>query len=618
MNQEDIDNRFKRIENMLEILLKQNNTGQDNNTTQQTEMQPREGGMIFYGRGRGPTRYNNPHPDNHARQNTSRHNTPRDSYTHRTSGTRWRSGTRNGRMSEFPRPRDSSYRGRRPHPYQQQNPRTARDHGPQANTTDNEFSVLCKKFFQRVQLQRASNIWTQLPRTLADRIDELVDSIRLPMPDDTILTDGLLELKNSFKSATTALAQDHLQRKQIEVDTQVKQMNGSRKVEATNIARSYIRSQFGRKISYEESEKWLQEGLELVGTEHNHATNFDMESEFPPIQAETQQRPNKRRIDTRTPPTETSNRFEALPVEMTTTEEIEETPETIGTQINKRAKVATPTNRRPPVVVMQLPEDSSNDLPAPPAPRSPTLLNNTPTVSTSQTEQTAALEDPLNQSIVSDPGTLRSTERHEQIPTGDKRLSLTPPTVCKPIIHQSTNKLEWNLTMPMRDTKIFVIADSNFRNITSLPTSWEIHVFPGMKLEQAIQLVNSINIGPHHIDHILVSVGINNRNYSPVSSNAELGKLYAALSRGNYKGHFLGVSIPRSLPKNEQSNLLSLNQSAARKFQPYYIQPLLQDQVSVSPTDKFQIHYDIETLVKISSKINAYFLRIQRLLTGTQ
>ena len=158
-----------------------------------------------------------------------------------------------------------------------------------------------------------------------------------------------------------------------------------------------------------------------------------------------------------------------------------------------------------------------------------------------------------------------------------------------------------------------MIADSNFRNAVHLPRNWDVHVYPGMKLEHAIKIVGLINNQPHQqLQQVIVSVGINNRSSAHRNNNSELSKLYSALTKGQYKGFYLGVSIPSTLYAGEAEILRNLNSAASIKFLTGFIAPLATNQVSVSPSDTTGIHYDNETLKKICDKLTAHFLRVNQ------
>ena len=188
-------------------------------------------------------------------------------------------------------------------------------------------------------------------------------------------------------------------------------------------------------------------------------------------------------------------------------------------------------------------------------------------------------------------------------------------TGTKPIIHTDKFKKDWSLNVKP-GTKTVVIADSNFRNATELPQDWEVHVYPGMNLVHASDLVNaSSSLLNHNLRHILISAGINNRDWSFVNAKTDLNKLACALAKTGKSCHFLGISIPPGLPHTERSTLEQINDHAKRRFEKLFINPL--EKVSVSVSDsKYGIHYDQATINNICNKIMNHFLCLPSSRTG--
>lgn len=489
--------------------------------------------------------------------------------------------------------------------------------------------------------------------------------VKPPMPDDQY-KGRQEEVKNSIKSSITALVQEHLMNRESEVKTELKQQRPAHIDEATVGARRLLLRQFGRRLPQEQRERMLNNGIRLVGTSPA-LTTIDPQA-FPALPTQTAAttlpqyapcgtpalgtgRQNKRSASNRSPEDEPNNRFEVL-MENETTEPVQEVePERPSEPAleNKRSKTLPVSPRRPNVVVMALSDNDDDDitllkttLHASTPPSNPTLVERPtthttqsapdysmtaakpplprlpmPTKPTAHTTDRAANSDhlqteaeALDQTINSDPGT--TDEGTGETSTGAHRLSLTQTTASRPIIHESNgNKSTWSLR-PQLHTTMIVIADSNLKRAVTLPGNWEVHVFPGMKLEHATRMVNQLNNQVTRLKHVVISVGINNRACAYTTNNIELGKLNSALGRGPYAGHFLGVSIPPTLSRSETENLRGINSAASNKFLGRFIAPLPSQQVSVIPTDVTGIHYDDETVKKICDKLTAPFLRKMR------
>jgi hypothetical protein len=154
-----------------------------------------------------------------------------------------------------------------------------------------------------------------------------------------------------------------------------------------------------------------------------------------------------------------------------------------------------------------------------------------------------------------------------------------------------------------------VIADSNFRLATELPADWEVHVYPGMQLNHLHNLIESSKLrGYRNLKNIIVSVGINNRSWSFTSVLVDINKVYVSLQKTGRTAHFVGISTPPGLLDVEKDTIRKINEQAKHRFGQFYIPALAPNEVSVSPTDKYKIHYDYDTVAKICREILNHFL----------
>jgi hypothetical protein len=111
-----------------------------------------------------------------------------------------------------------------------------------------------------------------------------------------------------------------------------------------------------------------------------------------------------------------------------------------------------------------------------------------------------------------------------------------------------------------------------------------------------------------NLKHIIVHVGINNRSWSFKGALVDVNKVYVSLERTGRTAHFVGISTPPGLPDGEKDTLQKINEQAKHRFGRFYIAALAPNEVSVSPTDRYKIHYDCDTVAKICGGIVNHFL----------
>lgn len=491
----------------------------------------------------------------------------------------------------------------------------------QVRSNNPQFPELTKRLFQYVQLRRSLDIWSNIPKTLNKQINELYDNICPPMPD-TVFKELKEKAKNDLKSNMTAIMQEHVTSKMQGVDSALKNFPRTDTERATKIAATYLRKHFGRKINNDWMLQLLNEASELIGInlEGDRAQRRDTRTEITmsvnetrPEETETQsnhqieinkevaqqsETHRKRQFTEISPAIPLRNFYANLSEDdEEDNDEAEECDNECPITNKKRDKKATPKQKNNHVVATN--------------PTEPTTCINTAAVGISREETPTAEKTSTehNRSTHSEPEEMREQEYRSD---NTRRLSLSLQEPSKPIIHDKTNKSVWRIN-PSNRTKTMVIADSNFRWATKLPSHWEIHVFPGMNLENATKLINNSNLDRQTtLRDIIISVGINNRNCAPVTVNCDMGKLYATLSKTGKNIYFNGVSIPQELNARETEALKDLNQKAHKRFQQRYIYPLDSHEVCVNPSDIHRIHYDAVTIGKICQNISAYFLRVTK------
>lgn len=505
-----------------------------------------------------------------------------------------------------------------------------------------EFPVLAKRLLNFVQLNRGMQVWSNLPRAVSKLVDDAFYNIVPPMPEPA-LRERLTTVRDRTKTEVLESIQRHLVAKEEEVKEALRSTNPTDKQRAAGLARSYVFQHFGRKIHPEELHRWMVEALDLVGTTFEQPT-IDVPTEPVAVQApirtvvtlsrqadwlpapRSQRKRTVRDIPTSPVPgssTEiaTSNRFDGLPVD--TDPVVDEGHDRATSPRPKKAD-----RRRSPQLVLHRV--------SPPA-SSPTVT--TAAAANEEPERTAVINEvaaPKEQPLEPEPTTAAAAELDfgsfdnvqfvtpEEQPAlpvavesphrspGTSTFSATQPARLigvRPIVHNDLLKCNWSLSL-RPDTKTVVIADSNFRMATELPADWEVHVFPGMYLSHTMSLIDTCKDlrTSKRLEHIIVSSGINNRGWAFKNVLPDLNKVFASLTRTGRSTHFLGISVPPDVTEAEKTTLNQINDHALKRFERFYIKPLSADQVIISLTDRYKIHYDQNTINKICSNICNHFL----------
>lgn len=478
---------------------------------------------------------------------------------------------------------------------------------------DQGFQKLSKSLYQGMQIRYHESNWEDLPRSISKNLDYIFNNIVPPMPD-TELRDRLKEINNTTKSLLLIAVQQHLTRKKAEVQRSINLANRQEYDAAEETARNLLRQQFRKKLDQTKTKDWLVEMRNLAENQETTTAMEEVPDNGEGSSWNMTQRGRKRSITSSPPPVSTSNRYATL---LDDTEGDESWP-----PLNTPAK--RPNHNKSPATVLMVKSDNTGRLtssqPGPSVrleriqtlPDQGTILppDNATTRTTSNTDSIH------NTSLPDTPHmTLRRPTTTPQNPEGNllqRAPSLPCLSTCSrpPTIHTET-KNSWKLGKVHQDTRTLVISDSQLRNIRNLPNDWEIHVFPGATLSHVATIVDSLKNLKSNVKQVVTHVGINNRACKWSDVVVDLNKLTLNLTKAtSVKGTFMGVSIPGGLTSQEKITLQQLNDYAQKKLgKEHYITALPSQDVSIDSSDKkFHIHYDQDTLHKLSLKLKNHFL----------
>src|SRR5206468_1016635 len=386
-------------------------------------------------------------------------------------------------------------------------------HSTQRPTSENpDFQVLVRKLFAYVQLRRANQIWSSLPKRVDNLLGEAFGNILPPMPNESIHS-TLARLGADTKTGLLISVQEHLTSREEEIRTSLSSLNPRDKLLAAKIARTNTIQRYGQKINPDQVYNWMGEALDLVGTgfELPHVETLQEQTTGPaPIQTiitpargegwhRVPQGQRKRKLRTliTPPPVVFNNRFGALPLEG---------------DLNQRDPAETPSKRlnrrqsgdRPGFVPVSTNDTASTSFD--PQPQNP--------IEEQQKEQQQERQEKQLQQVFNNPP---DSPNSAELASSSPRLSASQPAMtigARPVVHIERIKSHWSLKVKPQ-TKTVVIADSNFRLATQLPADWEVHVYPGMSLIQTCRVIESSNLrSSNNLQHVIFNAGINNRGWT--------------------------------------------------------------------------------------------------------
>lgn len=143
-------------------------------------------------------------------------------------------------------------------------PARADNRTQQDQSTNPDFTKVCKAAYRYVQLAHHGNNWAALPKGIASSLDRIVGNIRPPMPSDE-LTNGLAALTLEFGQKICKAVQDHMSASKIKTEQQLMSLNGLDKDKARVIVDKQLNTKLGKKMSDTHRSSLLTEAFATVG-----------------------------------------------------------------------------------------------------------------------------------------------------------------------------------------------------------------------------------------------------------------------------------------------------------------------------------------------------------------
>jgi hypothetical protein len=123
-----------------------------------------------------------------------------------------------------------------------------------------------------------------------------------------------------------------------------------------------------------------------------------------------------------------------------------------------------------------------------------------------------------------------------------------------------TSTTHWSL--PVLTQNIVIIGDSNIARLKQLPNNFQTISFCGSNVDHIRTILSQHKPSPTQPEHIILSIGINNRNQNPNSSSIPSTKALISKFKSTFPKstiHFATINFSCNLSKKEKDNLSSLN-----------------------------------------------------------
>ena len=462
---------------------------------------------------------------------------------------------------------------------------------PMTVTNNPDFTSNIKNIYRFVQIEHHKQVWKELPQKIDTHINELIDFIKPPMPNDT-LRHSLAEIGNLLKSQILIAVQEHLARTSDEVINTLERNCPVDINDASKIATEQLQKRLGKKISATHRTEMLTKAVQYVGRQvapvlFSTATPSAPSTSIPSAPT------------TNTPSTESEN--QSLPWQHISTLRHD--------QPDRRKRTRSMTDLNPystTIPTANFFEPLVTHLDSSPTQASTPKRSNLSKADTSVQNESTDDKDSEGASLsLSFAESIQTQEDDNEMETAHDSTTpedMPPPTTSIYACHRNMKKSLWRIKLDPK-THTLVIGDSNAIHMRNLPSGWQVDVFPGANHIHATSIVKNIE-KTEQLKNIVIAVGINHRTWNfQTSSRSKLSGLNAALNKTKCCKHFLGIAIPPNLPPIEKTNLNDLNKNAQLLFKYGFIDPLPSELVQIEKNDKYKVHYNQDTAKLIVDRL---------------
>jgi hypothetical protein len=422
--------------------------------------------------------------------------------------------------------------------------------GQENSSSNPDFAKVCKATYRYVQTSHHTGNWDNLPLGISAALRRVTESIRPPMPTDE-LKNELAALAIDFGQKICQSIRTHLSTAKTRTEQELMSLDGSDARKIREVVEKQLDQRLGKKLTRERKDKLCTEAFNILGAARNTTSGADR-----PVQ--------------------------------TPTGNPQAGPTTTAVKPLFSCVVAGST-------------DTGRDAVANDSPISPSPPAREKTV-----EDLPISSSPAKKMTVAAPGRKKETARRGNSQT-DRGGARAQPLVKHR--YQTVNRSHYKDdtdggVFKVEDhCRVLVIGDSQVKNLI-LPVAFQVENFRGAHYPWITDVVPKLEL-PDSVEHIVLAVGFNDRDASLERIIEPTFKTCLdTLRRTTRKIHFLAIDTPEGFTAAEEYRLDSINQLALDHVGEEYYIPGHEYTVTV---EKDGIHYDEETLDRISKRIRIHF-----------
>jgi hypothetical protein len=418
----------------------------------------------------------------------------------------------------------------------------AKPAGPFLHKSNNkDFVSVSKSLYRMVQIGHHTSNWKRLPKSIDERLTKLVDDINPPMCDSDFKKE-LNIITQQYGEEVRRLVSDHLDRKLVEAEQEAKLLDPTDVGRAKEVASKYLTARLGKRLADQRRVELLNSAASVIGAQRGPQPAAAATGTANAGWTEVKNRTPTRAADTHAHDSRKRKADSAN-----------------STPIENRFEVL----KNEEMVVAIDDDDVEPDSP--------------------RVRQARPRHTPKKQRQCVDNDII--TEQKVRVFSGDKE--------------------DWEVIPESPEISVIVVGDSNLRKVRLIPQYWQVNALPGAQLGDFTGGLTKL-AGQNKQFCIVLQAGMNSRSKFDTDTEADITSMLFAARRNPSIGEvfFSGVSIPPGMPEADAQRIEALNQFMKSELgEGYYIEPLDREEVAVEINDRWKIHYNQETIDKISRKI---------------
>lgn len=442
------------------------------------------------------------------------------------------------------------------------NTQALRNRPPQSGVLGGEnFAEVSQTLFRLVQIQYHIHNWSNLPKSLAFRLNKFVEDINPPRANQQF-KQQLSDLTARYSNDILLLVQHHLNTILQTTKQQAGQLDPTNITQAKQMASTNLQQRLGNRLNPDRRMALLDSAAATIGSSR-------------PLNPNTHGHHMASPIDSTPNPTSNPNPNPSpYPTSLSPPNPAPISPP------NPNPNIVSITKRRAP--------DTSPD------------------VSNHSDEQyTQQSQGP-------------STKKPKPVLGARRSLNLgnhtsIPPTTPSPesihtLPHIHTGPKEtWALDKVLDTTHTIIIGDSNLRSLRDIPYGWEVFCLPGACFKHVVHAVSkTLPRNPLDRFTVILQAGINHRTQTKMDLAMDIDQtIHALLTHpAIHRAVHLGVSYPITLDTLQKPIMDFINNRFILGLQQQNCIPALPPHnVHIHTHDKYGTHHTPETVLTIFSPI---------------